>query len=213
MICGIDEAGRGPVVGPLVVAGVWMDEETINQLIKWEVKDSKKHSPKRRQDLAIKIRKVAVHHAIIVPAHDIDALRGTMTLNELELRLFVTIARKKKAETYILDSVDVDQERFQQNFQNELGHSIQVVAEHKADEHYPVVSAASILAKTQRDNEIKKIAGELEHHLGIPLGSGYPSDPVTRRFLITWIEEYNELPPHTRQSWKTAKKLLKTYQR
>ena len=211
MICGIDEAGRGPVMGPLVVAGLWVDKATEDLLIQWGVKDSKKHSPQRREFLSAKIRQVGFSHEIVVPAHDIDSLRETMTLNDLELHIFVSIAQKKMAQTYILDSVDVDSERFQTNFQSNLGWKTHVVAQHRADALYPVVSGASILAKTCRDAEIRRIAGELERSLGIPLGSGYPSDPITIKFLVTWLQEFGELPPHTRHSWKTAKKLKETY--
>jgi len=210
MICGIDEAGRGPIIGPLVVVGLWVNKETEQQLIQWGVKDSKKHSPKRRQTLSAKIKQIMDYHEIIVPAHDIDSLRETMTLNELELHIFVNIAKKKMAQTYILDAVDVNSERFKKNFQNSLGMDVKVIAQHRADDLYPVVSAASILAKTRRDTEIKKIATDLEKHLDVPLGSGYPSDPYTKTFLSKWIEKFGELPPYTRSSWKPAKKLLES---
>ena len=211
MICGIDEAGRGPIMGPLVVAGLWIDDQTEGLLREWGVKDSKRHSPQRREFLSAKIKEIGVHHEVVIPAQDIDSLRETMTLNDLELHVFVTVARKKMAQLYILDAVDVDAERFQTNFFNELGVKTRVVAQHRADAVYPVVSGASILAKTCRDTEIRNIARELEKTLGIPLGSGYPSDPITIKFLVTWLEEFGELPPHTRQSWKTAKKLRETY--
>jgi ribonuclease HII len=93
-----------------------------------------------------------------------------MTLNELELHVFVQVARHRNADAYYLDAVDVDSERFKINFQQALKCNGQVIAEHKADELYPVVSAASILAKTCRDKEIIQIAETLEPQLGIPLG-------------------------------------------
>ncbi|HEC81773.1 MAG TPA: ribonuclease HII, partial [Thermoplasmatales archaeon] len=68
---------------------------------------------------------------------------------------------------------------------------------------------ASILAKTTRDREVKKIARKLEDKLGLPLGSGYPADPVTQRFLKAWIERFGSLPPETRTSWKTVKRFLR----
>lgn len=209
MICGIDEAGRGPIIGPLVVAGVWILEEREDKLGQWGVKDSKKHSPRMRQILAEKIKDIAVHYEVIVPASDIDSLREEMTLNELELHIFVQVARYKKADIYFLDAVDVNSHRFKINFQQELKYDGQVIAEHKADDLYPIVSAASILAKTCRDKEIVQIAQRLEPHLGIPLGSGYPSDPLTQKFLESWGKKFGNLPPHTRHSWKTAHTLKK----
>ncbi len=209
MICGIDEAGRGPIMGPLVVAGIWVSEELEEQFTMWGVKDSKKHSPRTRQTLAQKIKAIAVHYEVIVPACDIDALRQEMTLNELELHIFVQVARYKSADTYFLDAVDVDSHRFKINFQQALKCEAQVIAQHKADDLYPVVSAASILAKTCRDKEIIKIAQNLEPQLGISLGSGYPSDPLTQKFLEHWGKKFGNLPPHTRHSWKTAQRLKK----
>ena len=209
MICGIDEAGRGPIIGPLVVAGIWITEELEEQLTMWGVKDSKKHSPRTRQTLAQKILEIAIHYEIIVPACDIDSLRQEMTLNELELHIFAQVAGYKKADTYFLDAVDVDSQRFKINFQQALKCDVHVIAEHKADDLYPVVSAASIVAKTVRDKEVVKIAQSLEPQLGIPLGSGYPSDPLTQKFLEHWGKKFGVLPPHTRHSWKTANRLKK----
>jgi ribonuclease HII len=209
MICGIDEAGRGPIVGPLVVAGIWITEELQEKLILWGVKDSKKHSPRTRQTLAQKIKDIASHYEVTVPACDIDSLRQEMTLNELEQYIFVKVAEYKSADVYFLDAVDVDSNRFKINFQQGLKSDAKIVAQHKADELYPVVSAASILAKTCRDNAIMEISQTLEPQLGIPLGSGYPSDPVTRKFLEQWGKKFGNLPPHTRHSWKTAKTLKK----
>ncbi len=207
MICGIDEAGRGPVIGPLVIAGIWISEELEEKLSMWGVKDSKKHSPRVRQALAQKIKDIAVHYEVIVPACDIDSLRKEMTLNELELHIFVQVARYRNADAYFLDAVDVDSERFKINFQQALKCDGQVIAEHKADDLYPVVSAASILAKTCRDKEVIQIAETLEPQLGMPLGSGYPSDPLTQKFLESWGKKFGNLPPHTRHSWKTAQRL------
>ena len=209
MICGIDEAGRGPIIGPLVVAGIWIPEELEKQLVMWGVKDSKKHSPRTRQTLAQKIKDIAVHYEVIVPACNIDSLRQEMTLNELELHIFAQVARYKKADTYFLDAVDVDSQRFKINFQQSLNGDGEVIAQHKADELYPVVSAASILAKTCRDTEVMHIAQTLEPQLDMPLGSGYPSDPFTQKFLESWGKKFGSLPPHTRHSWKTAQRLKK----
>ena len=84
-----------------------------------------------------------------------------------------------------------------------------IISKHKADDIYPVVSAASILAKTRRDEEVQKIADELEKKLNLPLGSGYPADTITQKFLRQWVKIYGKLPPHTRHSWKTAINILK----
>jgi ribonuclease HII len=86
-----------------------------------------------------------------------------------------------------------------------------MISRHKADETYPIVGAASILAKTTRDAHIRQIARELEQKINLPLGSGYPADPITKRFLKTWVHTFGDLPPHVRRSWETAQNLLKEH--
>jgi ribonuclease HII len=208
MICGADEAGRGPVVGPLVIAGVSFDDDS--KLIEYRVKDSKQLSPKRREELAKIIKKIALKYEIlIIPAADIDDMRKIMTLNEIELNAFVKIIGKLKPEICYVDSVDVNENRFGRNISEKIPYKVDIISKHKADEIYPVVSAASILAKSRREDEVKKIADVLEKKLNLPLGSGYPADPITQKFLRTWLDKYGKLPPHTRHSWKTAQNILK----
>jgi ribonuclease HII len=98
----------------------------------------------------------------------------------------------------------VNEERFGKDIKEELDFEIEIISKHGADETYPIVSAASIIAKTTRDYEVKKIKEEL----GSDLGSGYPSDETTIKFLEKWIHDYGELPPYTRRSWKTAQRIL-----
>ncbi len=207
LTCGIDEAGRGPVIGPMVVAGVWIDEAAKHELLELNVKDSKKHSPKRREELAAIIGQRFYHRLKVVRAADIDTLRGAMTLNELEAHVFAKIGSEKKADTYYLDSASTSEAWFGERFQASLPFSATVISRHEADDTYPVVSAASIMAKVERDRQVDMIAGELEPHLDLPLGSGYPSDPRTRQFLKTWMQEHGDVPPYTRRSWKTVQKI------
>jgi ribonuclease HII len=220
VICGIDEAGRGPVLGPMVVAGVKVEDDILLREI--GVKDSKKLTPKRREKLAEEIKKIADYEIQIVPAEEIDVLREEMTLNVLEAKLFATIIEKltlcsnmrsstpnsiAKDLVIYVDAADVNEENFKRYILSELGREMNIVSEHNADERYPVVSAASILAKTTRDEEIKKIGEEI----GKQIGSGYPSDPVTINFLKEWMKEHGELPPYTRRSWKTARRIVQLY--
>jgi len=211
MICGIDEAGRGPVIGPIVVAGVAIEDET--PLLKLGLKDSKQLTPSRREFLAKKIRElVSDYEIIIVPAEDIDDMRRTMTMNELEVHIFRRIIEKLKPDICYVDAADVNDVRFGRNILKSLSFKPKIISKHKADSIYPIVSAASILAKTIRDKEVHKIAKELEAKLDIPLGSGYPADPTTKNFLSTWLDRYGNLPPHVRRSWKTARNLLEEKQ-
>jgi len=208
MICGVDEAGRGPVIGPLVIAGVIFDDDS--KLIDYRVKDSKQLSPSRREELAKIIKKIALKYEILViPASDIDDMRKIMTLNEIELNAFVKIIGKLKPKMCYVDSVDVNENRFERDISNSLKFKTTIISKHKADEIYPIVSAASILAKSRREEEIFKISTILEKKINLPLGSGYPADPITQKFFKTWLDRFGELPPYTRHSWKTSQNILK----
>jgi ribonuclease HII len=208
MICGVDESGRGPCLGPLVVAGVLVENDI--ELVRIGACDSKQLSPKQRGELAPKIQHLATQYELIVlPAPDIDDLRKTMTLNELEVFVYSKIIEKLKPDVCYVDAVDVNEERFGRDIRSHLSFNPQIISKHKADERYPVVGAASILAKITRDAHVRTIAQELEPALNLPLGSGYPADPVTKKFLETWIARFGSLPPHVRHSWETCQKLLR----
>ena len=205
-IAGIDEAGRGPVMGPLVVAGVACEKKDENELVKMGVKDSKVLSPSVREKLRGKIEPVCEYRVEIVSASDIDNLRERMTMNELEEMIYGRILAELRPNEAYLDAVDVYEDRFGESVQRESGlENIVIHSKHRGDSIFPIVSAASIVAKTTRDREVRKIAEEL----GYDFGSGYPSDPKTKRFLKEWVYRNGELPPHTRHSWKTAKNLLR----
>lgn len=201
-ICGVDEAGRGPVIGPMVVAGVLVEDDQA--LREMGVRDSKKLSAKRREELAGKILKVAECEIQVVPAEDIDETRKLMTINELEARVFASVVRKLRPELAYLDSADANCETFERLVRNELDFDLKIVSEHKADEAYPVVSAASVIAKERREEEMRRIREEL----GEETGSGYPADPITVEFMKKWISEKGGLPPYTRRSWETARRML-----
>jgi ribonuclease HII len=208
MICGVDEAGRGPVIGPLIIAGVTFTDDS--KLVEFKVKDSKKLTPKKRELLAIKIKKYCINYEILViPAKDIDDMRKVMTLNEIEVNAFSKIIKKLKPNLCYVDSADVNEKRFADDILANLSFKPNIVSKHKADDIYPIVSAASILAKTIRDDEIRKISFELEKKLNLPMGSGYPADSTTQKFLRKWLDRYKSLPPHVRRSWVTIKNILK----
>ena len=203
MICGVDEAGRGPVMGPLVICGISIDKDDL--LRKLGVKDSKKLSRTQREDLSEKIARVTSGIEIVeITASEIDILREEMTLNKLEVKVFASIIKKLAPQTAYVDAADVDEKRFADDIIQEIGSPVEIISRHKADDTYPVVSAASILAKVRRDEQVRRI----EEEIGEPIGSGYTSDPNTIRFLESWLERYDKLPPHTRKSWDTSNRLL-----
>ncbi|MCL2142679.1 MAG: ribonuclease HII [Methanomassiliicoccaceae archaeon] len=201
MFCGIDEAGRGPVMGPMVVASVFVEDD--EQLKKIGVKDSKKLSPQTREAMFAEITDAADHRIIVIHAEEIDLRRKNSSLNDIELQMFADSVAGMKVSTVYADCPDVNESSFSSSLSLKLG-SVRVVAKHKADDTYPVVSAASIIAKVTRDRYIAEIAKEL----GTDIGSGYPSDPVTTEFIAKWIKENGNAPPHTRRSWETVRRMM-----
>ena len=201
-ILGIDEAGRGSVLGPMVIAGVVIPEKMDKVVERMGVKDSKRLAPNRRTILSRKLRKMFEYEIVVISAREIDDLRASgVNLNEIEKNAMESIIIKLNPEKAIVDAVDVKAERFQENLCNDTG--VDVIAEHKADDKYIEVSAASIIAKAERDDYIKEINKEYIKSGGI--GSGYPSDPVTKKFLTNYT--YDEMPDFVRKSWATVAKM------
>lgn len=204
-VLGIDEAGRGPVIGPLVVAGVMVPERKFSILRKMGIRDSKKLTPERRKFLARKIRRISRVFTVKISASDIDRMREKgFNLNEIEKIAIKRIIAEAQPDSVIIDSVDVKPERLAEEIRSHFG-DIEVKAEHGADAKYYPVAAASIIAKVERDLEIERIQ-KLNRKLG-DMGSGYPSDPRTRAFLESF--SYDELPDFVRKSWATVQKRRK----
>ena len=201
-ILGIDEAGRGSVLGPMVIAGVLVPEKMEKVLERMGVKDSKRLAPNRRTILSRKLKKMFEYEIVVITAREIDEMRASgINLNEIEKNAMESIILKLKPEKAIVDAVDVKAERFQENLRNDTGAN--VIAEHKADDKYIEVSAASIIAKAERDAQIAEINKEFIKTGGI--GSGYPSDPTTKKFLTNYT--YDEMPDFVRRSWATVSKM------
>ncbi|MFW5990776.1 MAG: ribonuclease HII [Candidatus Nanoarchaeia archaeon] len=200
LICGIDEAGRGPVIGPMIMAGVLIDEKKTTALSELGVKDSKLIPKEKRELLYDKILKI-VHkfHIIVLTPKEIDdaLLSENMNLNWLEAKAQAEILEKLSPKKAYIDCPSVNTEAFCNYLKGNLAHQVEIVMEHGADKKYLAASAASILAKVTRDREIKK----LQHEHG-DFGSGYPSDAKTKEF----IKDNHELPIF-RRSWKPWQKI------
>jgi len=203
MFCGVDEAGRGSAMGPLVVGVVYVESDSALKEI--GVKDSKKLTPKARERMFDMITEAAEHWCtVIVSSEEIDEQRKTISLNEIELRMFADGTSRWPAEQVIADCPDINEESFSERLGNLLGEDVQVIAKHKADDTYPVVSAASIVAKVTRDRMMKDISEEF----GVDVGSGYPSDHYTMDFIQDWITKNRKAPPHVRTSWEPVRDML-----
>lgn len=206
LVAGVDEAGKGPVIGPMIIAGVVIEEIKLPELKKLGVKDSKALSPMRRNYLSSKIKELVDDYYILeVSARQIDEFRKIMTMNQVMVICHAKVLDQLGPEKAYLDASDVNEERFGVNVGKKHRTSIEIIAKHKADDLFPIVSAASILAKVRRDRRVR----EIEKKIGLPLGSGYPSDPKTKKFLENWIKEHGSLPDIVRHSWKTSENLLK----
>ena len=176
MKIGVDEAGRGPVIGPLVVcAFASISQSSLREL---GVKDSKDLSPKKREEL-FEILSEMPHRVVVCSPERID---NSDNLNHLEVELFAEALAAMPDGQIMLDACDVDAQRFARNV-SALSKR-ECMAEHKADENHPEVSAASIIAKVTRDRIIR----ELSEEIGIDLGSGYPSDPKTKKAVIELVK-------------------------
>ena len=191
MKIGVDEAGRGPVIGPLVVCA--FAATSIPQLQELGVKDSKDLSAKKRDEIFEELTKMP-HKVVVCPPARID---DSPNLNELEVQLFAEALKVMPEGEIMLDACDVDAARFARNVSAISGRDC--MAEHKADENYPEVGAASIIAKVTRD----RIIEDLSQEIGIDLGSGYPSDPKTKIAVAELVK--GEFPHDClRWSWKTV---------
>lgn len=206
---GIDEAGRGPVIGPLVVAGVAGSAPEL--FAELGCKDSKLLSPDRRKALDRALRRessVRIEVRVIeAPVLDAERRQG-LSLNRIEALRFRDIAKSLGAAHLIVDAADTNAVRFGRVVRAGLPKGTKVVSEHKADVNHPVVGAASIVAKVARDAAIADLARRLERRLNMPLGSGYSHDANTVAFLAAWWREFGELPEGTRHTWATAKDLV-----
>tara|TARA_Y100000310_G_C20675521_1_gene812820 strand:- start:2268 stop:2918 length:651 start_codon:yes stop_codon:yes gene_type:complete len=205
LICGIDEAGRGPVLGPLVMAGVLAKGEDLDRLKAIGVKDSKLLTEKQREDLYDKIIEVVERFVVVsVPPKEIDeAVDGDneLNLNWLEAVKTADILNELQPEKAYVDCPSTNTWKYEQYLKKLLKSKMELVVEHKADVNYIASGAASILAKVERDRAIKKIKEEYGD-----CGPGYPSNPITQRFVK---ENWDKHPEIFRKSWATYKKIVK----
>jgi ribonuclease HII len=206
-VIGIDDAGRGCVIGPLVIAGVTIDIDLMKELGAIGVKDSKKLSPDNRERLYDLLISNGIKHEVVkISPRRIDAYvrrrKKHEKLNKLEAMNMAEVINRLEGDTAIIDACDNNLAVFCRQIATRLKRNVRLIVTHKADLLYPVVSAASIVAKVERDREIAMLRRKYGD-----FGSGYPSDRKTIDFLENWFKEYCSFPPIVRMAWKTIKKL------
>jgi ribonuclease HII len=202
IIAGVEEAGRGPLIGPMVMCICCIEEKEEFQLKALGVKDSKLLTPDQREHLFLLIKSMTTSKLVIIPPKEVDAAVETkgMNLNWLEAKTTAKLISSMRPDKVILDCPSNNIKAYSDYVRRELPEKFRdmnLIAEHKADVNYPIVSAASILAKVTRDREIEKI--KKQYH--VDFGSGYPSDPRT----IAFVKENWQLYPFFRKSWGTYK--------
>ena len=201
-ICGIDDAGRGSMLGPLVIAGLSLDKKQLRKLSSLGVKDSKKLSPKIRERLYKKIIETADDYYITkISPRSIDASVRKHCLNNLEAKHMAKVVSKLNPDMSYVDSCDVNSSRFGKVI-SKLSDNHKIKSYHQADSRFVIVSAASILAKVARDRSIAKLRKTYN------LGSGYPSDSVTVKFVTNYYIINNTVPNFVRKSWKPVLKIM-----
>ena len=203
-ICGIDDAGRGSLLGPLVIAGISIEKRKLRQLTNLGVKDSKKLSPKSREELYKKIIKLVDDYYVAkISPRSIDASVKNHCLNGLEAKYMAKVVSKLNPDTSYVDSCDVNPKRFGKEI-SKLSDNSKIKSYHHADSKFVIVSAASIIAKVTRDRAIARLR---KNH---DLGSGYPSDSVTVGFVTKYYKQNHSMPNFVRKSWKPVQKIMKT---
>ena len=205
LVAGVDEAGRGCVIGPLVIAGFLVKEENLPILAQLGVKDSKLLSPRKREALLVELIRIAERNQIIkLKPKEIDIAvksgRKLHKLNRLEAQSMARIINALEPNEAYVDAADVLEDRFKHHIQEDLTVKAKIISRHKADKIFPVVSAASIIAKVERDREIAALKATFGD-----FGSGYLTDKKTMVFLKQWMQNHMEYPDCVRKSWKPAK--------
>lgn len=193
------------MLGPIIVAGVCVNKKLISEMVEKGIKDSKLLSPRKREVLFGRVISVAESICICrINIEDIDFHVSKNNLNLLEAEAMAITIRNMKSDKAYVDSCDVNPSRYQRTIRTFLKRdNTKLVSMHHADRLNVVVSGASIIAKVIRDSEISKIRIKYGD-----VGSGYPSDKKTIKFVKEWFRQNNEIPPFARKSWKPAQMIV-----
>ena len=208
---GIDDAGRGPVIGPMVLAGCLIDQDTAAEFKKIGIRDSKQLTQKRREFFETVIKEKAIDFKVIlIQPEEIDKKNAEgIKLNELEAiasaEIIDWLNKNKKGKEkikVILDCPSTSIKKWEDFLKMQIDNlsNLEIVCEHKADRNHVVVSAASVLAKAERERQMSS----LKRKFGDEIGSGYTSDPTTQ----TFVAKHAKNPKHKtlfRKTWKTWK--------
>jgi len=209
LVLGIDDAGRGPLIGPMILAGVLWNGEIERKLLNEGIKDSKMLEHRERIRLSGLIKGKAISYKIVrAMPHEIDETENLNTLEAMKMAEVINglnIGKVKDEKIkVIVDCPSVNTKSWSETLKSFVQHkdNLDILCEHKADVNHVSVGAASILAKVQREEEVSKIKKEYGE-----IGSGYPSDPMTKEFLAKRGKELKDSGIF-RKSWSTWKKMF-----
>ncbi|HTT45944.1 MAG TPA: ribonuclease HII [Thermoplasmata archaeon] len=202
-LLGIDEAGRGSLVGPLVVGGFCISSDRLGELVTLGARDSKLLSATARERVFSGLPALGTCAQVVLPPRVVDRAVRRGRLNDLEADAFARLVREMQPDVTYVDACDPNERRFGARVARLAGGTARVVARHHADRDHPVVGAASIVAKVQRDRAIAR----LRERLGEDLGSGYPSDERTIRFVRAALVDRPTTPSWVRSSWSTMQRV------
>ncbi len=214
---GIDDAGRGPVIGPMILAGCLIDDKIATKFKKWGVRDSKQLTSKRREFLAQKIKDEAETFEIVMAdadeintkqdsgtnLNDLEALKTAKIINKINNQISSEDHSEVRKIRVVVDCPSTSIVKWRDFLMTKIKDlsNLEIVCEHKADKNHVSVSAASILAKSEREKEMNK----LKKKYGDEIGSGYTSDPATSKFLIKNVNKHKDSGIF-RKNWITWKK-------
>ncbi len=216
LILGIDDSGRGPIIGPMIMSGCLIDEIIEQEFRKKGVKDSKKLTDDRREILAevVKAKAIAYEILVIHPREIDSSINSGTNLNTIEALKAGEIINVIAAKTQGIDKIKVVVDCPSPNIEKwkktlityvKNPEKFDFVVEHKADVNHIACSAASIIGKSEREKQVR----DLKQKLGLDFGSGYPSDPVTCKFLTDYSKKHRKdgIFRETWQTWKNNCKI------
>jgi len=216
-VLGIDEAGRGPVLGPMVYGIAFCPVSRNADLKALGVDDSKALTEEQRDKL---LDKVLENNEYIGWAVDLLSpswistgmnRRGKYNLNAMSHDSAISLVRAALEQGVRVSEVYVDTVGPPDKYQAKLEGifpDLTITVAKKADSLYPCVSAASICAKVARDRALREWQFPEGGQIAGPWGSGYPGDAVTKKFLQEQLHPIFGFPGIVRFSWKTAEKII-----
>ncbi|KAL7072102.1 hypothetical protein ACQ4LE_008775 [Meloidogyne hapla] len=211
-ILGIDETGRGPVLGPMVYGCAIVFADKKEELKSLGVKDSKMLSRLQREKVIINMEtsefitySLCVVHPRTISAH--MQRRARLSLNEISHNCIIGLIQNALQRGICIQEVFVDlvgskEETFQHFLQSNFP-SLKITVSKKADFIFPIVGAASIFAKVTRDRRVSNLQDSTSE-----IGSGYPSDPTTKCYISKNLNPLFGFPSLVRFSWQTIEKLI-----